>query len=164
MYIDDYHAELDQRLGSLHQGTEMITELYVPRPALSSFLTALRADFRQNGVKLIYGTIRLIERDDESVLAWAREPWACTVMNLHVDHSDNGMRRAADDFRRVIDRAIEHGGSYFLTYHRWASRAQVEACHPRMAEFLRLKRQMDPHEIFQSDWYRHYKRMFADWL
>jgi len=164
VYIDDYHAELDQRLGSLHQGTEMITELYVPRPALSSFLTALRADFRQNGVKLIYGTIRLIERDDESVLAWAREPWACTVMNLHVDHSDNGMRRAADDFRRVIDRAIEHGGSYFLTYHRWASRAQVEACHPRMAEFLRLKRQMDPHEIFQSDWYRHYKRMFADRL
>ena len=43
-------------------------------------------------------------------------------------------------------------------------RAQVEACHPRMAEFLRLKRQMDPHEIFQSDWYRHYKRMFADRL
>ena len=164
VYIDDYHVQLDQRLGSLHQGTEMITELYVPRPALSSFLTAVRTDFRQYGVKLIYGTIRLIERDDESVLAWAREPWACTVMNLHVDHSDNGMRRAADDFRRVIDRAIEHGGSYFLTYHRWASRAQVEACHPRMAEFLRLKRQMDPHEIFQSDWYRHYKRMFADRL
>ena len=164
MYIDDYHAELDQRLGSLHQGTEMITELYVPRPALSSFLTALRADFRQNGVKLIYGTIRLIERDDESVLAWAREPWACTVMNLHVDHSENGMRRAADDFRRLIDRSIKHGGSYFLTYHRWASRAQVEVCHPLMVEFLRLKRQMDPHEIFQSDWYRHYKRIFTDRL
>lgn len=164
VYIDDYHAELDQRLGSPHRGTEMITELYVPRAALSSFLAAVRADFRQNGVKLIYGTIRLIERDDESVLAWAREPWACTVMNLHVDHSENGMRRSADDFRRLIDRAIEHVGSYFLTYHRWASRAQVEVCHPRMVEFLRLKRQMDPREIFQSDWYRHYKRMFADRL
>jgi FAD/FMN-containing dehydrogenase len=162
VYIDDYHAELDRRLGSPHKGSEMITELYVPRPALPSFLAAVRSDFRRHGVTLIYGTIRLIERDDESVLAWAREPWVCTVMNLHVDHTADGIAKAAADFRRLIDRASEHGGSYFLTYHRWASRAQVEACHPRMVEFLRLKRQHDPGEVFQSDWYRHYRQMFAD--
>ena len=162
VYIDDYHAELDRRLGSPHQGSEMISELYVPRPALPAFLAAVRADFRRHGVALIYGTIRLIERDDESFLAWAREPWVCTVMNLHVDHTPDRIAKAAADFRRLIDRAIEHGGSYFLTYHRWASRAQVEACHPRMAEFLRFKRRHDPGDVFQSDWYRHYKQMFAD--
>lgn len=162
VYIDDYHAELDRRLGARHKGSEMISELYVPRPALPAFLAAVRADFRQHAVRLIYGTIRLIERDDESFLAWAREPWVCTVMNLHVDHGEDGVAKAADDFRRLIDRAIAHGGSYFLTYHRWASRAQVEACHPRMPEFLRLKRRYDPDEIFQSTWYRHYRRMFAD--
>ena len=164
VYIDDYHADIDRRLGSPYKGSEMITELYVPRPALSAFLTRVRADFRRHGVRLIYGTIRLIERDDESVLAWAREPWACTVMNLHVDHTPDGIAKAADDFRRLIDRAAEFGGSYFLTYHRWASRSQVEACHPRMVEFLRAKRRHDPAETFQSDWYRHYKRMFADQL
>jgi FAD/FMN-containing dehydrogenase len=162
VYIDDYHAELDRRLGAAHKGSEMITELYVPRPALPSFLSAVRADFRQRDAKLIYGTIRLIERDDESFLAWAREPWVCTVMNLHIDHTKDGVRKAAGNFRRLIDRAIEHGGSYFLTYHRWASRAQVEACHPRMDAFLRLKQQHDPHDVFQSTWYRHYKQMFAD--
>ncbi|MFL6821114.1 MAG: hypothetical protein ACJ8FA_00930 [Xanthobacteraceae bacterium] len=92
----------------------MITELYVPRPALSAFLAAVCADSRQQNVGLIYGTIRLIERDDESVLAWAREPWACTVMNLHVDHTPERIAKAADDFRRLIDRAIEFGGSYPL--------------------------------------------------
>lgn len=162
VYIDDYHAELDRRLGATHEGSEMISELYVPRPALPSFLSAVRADFRQRDAKLIYGTIRLIERDDESFLAWAREPWVCTVMNLHVDHTEDGVRKAAGDFRRLIDRAIEHGGSYFLTYHRWASRAQVEACHPRMDTFLRLKQRHDPDGIFQSTWYRHYKQMFAE--
>jgi len=50
VYIDDYHADLDRRLGSPHKGSEMITELYVPRPALSAFLAAVRADFRQHGV------------------------------------------------------------------------------------------------------------------
>ena len=164
VYIDDYHADLDRRLGSPHKASEMITELYVPRPALSAFLAAVRADFRQQNVGLIYGTIRLIERDDESILAWAREPWVCTVMNLHVDHTPDRIAKAADDFRRLIDRAIEFGGSYFLTYHRWATRSQVEACHPRMVEFLRAKRRHDPAEVFQSDWYRHYTRMFAGQL
>jgi hypothetical protein len=83
---------------------------------------------------LIYGTIRLIERDDESVLAWAREPWVCTVMNLHVDHTPDRIANAADDFRRVIDRATEFGGSYFLTYHRWASRGRgLPSTHGRVS-------------------------------
>lgn len=38
-----------------------------------------------------------------------------------------------------------------------------ERCYPQMAEFLRLKRH-DPGEVFQSDWYRHYRQMFADRL
>jgi FAD/FMN-containing dehydrogenase len=161
LYIDDYHTALDRRLGAAHRGSEMITELYVPRAALGAFLSAVRADFRQHGVQVIYGTIRLIERDGESFVAWAREPWVCTVMNLHVDHTPDRIAKAAVDFRRLIDRAIQHGGSYFLTYHRWAERAQVETCYPQMAEFLRLKKRHDPHETFQSDWYRHYRRMFA---
>jgi FAD/FMN-containing dehydrogenase len=164
LYIDDYHAELDHRLRSPHKCSEMITELYVPRPALPAFLAAARADFRKHGSKLIYGTIRLIERDDESFLAWAREPWVCTVMNLHVEHTEDGVRKAAADFRRLIDRALAHGGSYFLTYHRWANRAQIEAAYPQLPEFLRLKQQHDPNGVFQSAWYRHYKQMFADRL
>jgi FAD/FMN-containing dehydrogenase len=129
---------------------------------LPAFLSAVRSDFRQHGVQLIYGTIRLIERDDESVLAWARANWVCTVMNLHVDHHPDGLAKAETDFRRLISRAIEHGGSYFPTYHRWAERWQVDACYPQMAEFLRAKKRHDPGEVFQSDWYRHYKKMFAD--
>ncbi len=164
VYIDDYHVELDRLLKAKSKGTEMITELYVPRAALSSFLAEVAGDFREHGAQLIYGTIRLIAKDDESFLAWAREPWACIVMNLHIDHTSEGISKAADDFRRLIDRAIAHGGNYFLTYHRWAERRQVERCYPQMPEFLKLKRRYDPDEVFVSDWYRHYKDMFADQL
>jgi FAD/FMN-containing dehydrogenase len=140
----------------------MISELYVPRPALPAFLRAVRDDFRRHRTQVIYGTIRLIEKDDESFLAWAREPWACTVLNLHVEHSKEGLNRAEEAFRRLIDRARDHGGSYFPTYHRWANREQVLACYPQLPEFLRRKREHDPGELFQSDWYRHYRTMFAD--
>jgi FAD/FMN-containing dehydrogenase len=164
VYIDDYHVEVDRRLAAPAKGTEMMTEVYVPRTKLAAFLDALRDDFRRHGVQVIYGTIRLIEADKESFLAWASEPWACIVMNLHVTHTTDGLTRAETNFRRVIDRAVEHGGKYFLTYHRWATREQVEACYPQMAEFLTLKQQYDPGELFQSDWYRHYRAMFADRL
>jgi len=33
-----------------------------------------------------------------------------------------------------------------------------------MPDFLRAKRKHDPSDLFQSDWYRHYKAMFADKL
>jgi FAD/FMN-containing dehydrogenase len=163
-YLDGYHRALDRQLAAPHAASEMITEIYVPRSDVGNFLAAVREDFRRHRVELIYGTIRLIERDDESFLAWAREPWACIIFNLHVVHTETGVSKASADFCRLIDRAIEFGGSYYLTYHRYAERHQVEACHPRFAEFLRLKRVHDPDERFQSDWYRHYRAMFANVL
>ena len=30
-----------------------------------------------------------------------------------------------------------------------------------MREFLALKRRHDPDEVFQSNWYRHYRAMFG---
>ncbi len=164
VYIDNYHQWLDRKLGASEKATEVITEIYVPRHALISFLRDVRKDFRANNVEVIYGTIRLIEKDDESFLAWAKEPYACVIFNLHVVHSPQGLARSQQDFRRLIDLAIGYGGSYFLTYHRWATRKQVESCYPQLPEFLRLKRKYDPDERFQSDWYRHYKAMFSDVL
>jgi FAD/FMN-containing dehydrogenase len=70
------------------------------------------------------------------------------------------MIRTGDALRRLIDIGIRHGGSYYPTYHRYALRHQVLACFPQLPAFLKLKRKYDPGELFQSEWYRHYKRMF----
>jgi FAD/FMN-containing dehydrogenase len=160
-YIDDYHRVLAPRLGSRALGTEMISELYVPRHELSGFLEAARADFIARDVDLIYGTIRLIKRDDETVLAWARDDWACVIFNLHTAHDTASLEETAGDFRRLIDLARERGGSYYLTYHRWATRDQVLACHPALPDFLVQKQRHDPQGRFQSDWHRHHCALLA---
>lgn len=64
----------------------------------------------------------------------------------------------------VDTRRLRRGGSYFLTYHRWARREQVEAAYPQFAELLRRKMAHDPEGRFQSDWWRHYHSLFADRL
>jgi FAD/FMN-containing dehydrogenase len=159
-YIDDYHRALDQATGG-ERATEMISELYVPRERLADFMADVAEEFRREGVDVIYGTVRLIERDDESFLAWARESWACVIFNLHTVHSPAGIEHSAAAFRRLIDLAIARGGSYFLTYHRWARRDQVEACYPRFRDFLARKHAYDQDLAFQSDWYRHHAALFS---
>ena len=160
-YEDGYHRALDIALGAPHRATEMISELYVPRDRLSDFMADIADDFRRHQVDVIYGTIRLIERDEDAFLAWAREPWACVIFNLHTVHTDEGIEHSAAAFRRLIDLAADRGGSYFLTYHRWATRDQVERCHPRFRAFLEAKLDHDSDERFQSDWYRHYRELFT---
>ncbi len=161
-YEDGYHHWLDEKLCAAHKASEMITELYVPREQLASFMADVAKDFRAHGVDLIYGTVRLIERDEDSFLAWAREPWACVIFNLHTVHTPDGIAHSAEAFRRLIDLAIKRNGSYYLTYHRWARRDQVETCYPQMRRFLQLKREYDPDDLFQSDWYRHTRNMLSD--
>lgn len=160
-YIDDYHVAIDRRLNAAQKATEMITEIYVERDALPAFMRDVREDFRKHHVNVVYGTVRLIEPDDESFLAWATKPFACIIFNLHVVHTPEGVRHSAAAFRRLIDHGIRHGGRYYLTYHTYATREQVLGCYPQLPEFLRLKKRYDPKEVFQSDWYRRYKKMFA---
>ena len=70
--------------------------------------------------------LNLIEQDEETFLPWARERYACIIFNLHVEHTPRALDAAAAAFRELIDIAISHGGSYYLTYHRWARMDQVE--------------------------------------
>lgn len=161
IYLDDYHHELDHRLGTGEQASEIITEIYVPRSDLASFLAEVREDFRANNVNMVYGTIRLIVQDNESFLAWAKQSYVCTIFNINTVHTPDGIEHSAAAFRRLIDMAIKRGGSYYLTYHKYATRLQVETCYPQFAEFLRRKRLYDPQERFQSNWYRFYREMFG---
>lgn len=159
VYAGGYHAALDDTLG--HRGSEMIAEWYVPRARLAAFLAACAETLRRHRADPIYGTVRLIERDTDSALPWAREPWACVVLNLHVAHAASAIERARATFRALNDLALVQRGSFYLTYHRWASAAQVEAAYPGFREWLHLKRAFDPQERFMSDWYRHMRRMFG---
>ncbi|MGH3938063.1 MAG: FAD-binding protein [Pseudonocardiaceae bacterium] len=160
VYLDDYHDDLDRRLGAEQTGTEMISELYVPRNRLPDFMAAAADELRRRDADLVYGTVRFIEPDKETYLAWAREDYACIVFNLHTPHTPEGVAHTATTFRCLIDLAIERGGSYYLTYHRWADAEQVLACYPHFADFLNLKRRYDPEELFHSDWYQHYATLF----
>jgi len=156
-YVDNYHEALDRQLGVAGRSSDVLTEIFVPRSVLGRFLDDARRDVRSHDVDLIEGAIRLVERDDETTLAWARAPWACVLFSVHIEHTPAGLERSTATLRRLIDYGLGYGGSYFLAYHRWATRQQLDAAYPQFADFVRLKRRFDPEARFQSDWYRFYQ-------
>lgn len=160
-YDHNYDTFLRNTLPDYSPGSLMISEVYVPVSRLVDFMQAVARDVHEHGTEVIYGTVRLIRKDSDTFLPWAKRDYACIVVNLRVDHSERGMKKAQTEFRRLIDRALERNGSFFLTYHRWARKDQVLEAYPQFPEFLKLKLKYDPAERFQSDWYRHYKAMFA---
>lgn len=159
IYVDDYHSSIGG-LSSQHAGaSEIISELYVPRSRFVQFMESVRETMIARRADVIYGTVRLIEADAESFLPWAKEPYACIVFNLHTEHDEVSLRRTADTFRALIDDAIKFGGSYYLTYHKYARKDQLLKCYPEMPQFLAKKREYDPAELFSSNWYEHHKRL-----
>jgi FAD/FMN-containing dehydrogenase len=159
-YLSTYAQKIREQIGG-DESSLIITEIYVPRPDLPDFLAQAADLLRSNHTTVIYGTVRLIEKDDESFLAWARQSYACIIFNLLTLHTPSGVEASARSFRGLIDLAIARGGSYYLTYHKFATREQALACYPQFKEFLNLKRKYDPAERLQSDWYRYYRNLFA---
>jgi FAD/FMN-containing dehydrogenase len=161
-YFEDYHREVDARMDVAVPATEVIGEINVPRDILPQFLAEAREVLRRDeAAPLIYGTVRMIEKDEESFLCWAKQSYACVIFNLHTPHTNEGKSRTAESFRKLIGLGLNHSGSFYLTYHRYATKNQVRSCYPQFPELLRLKLQYDPGERFQSNWYRYYKHMFS---
>jgi FAD/FMN-containing dehydrogenase len=141
--------------------TLVIGEHYVPKEQLLAFVQQARDILHSFDTEVIYGTIRAILRDQVSYLPWAKDDFVCIIFNLRTPHTESGLQRTENTFRALIDACRDLGGSFFLTYHRYASVEQVEGCYPKFRDWLGLKKVYDPDEIFTSNWYVHYRDAFC---
>jgi FAD/FMN-containing dehydrogenase len=160
-YPAGYHQEIEKRLGADFVGADLILEVYVPRSELIPLLEEARRILLASGMPLVYGTIRFIEQDKDSYLAWAKKRYACVIFSPHSSGETQALRKTGDVCRQLIRAANKRGGSFYLTYNRFATRDELASAYPQFQDFLNLKKQYDPRETFQSNWYRYYKGLFA---
>src|SRR4029077_10991278 len=125
--LPNYALKIRELIGG-EESSLIITEIYVPRPDLPDFLAQAANLLRSSRTTVIYGTVRLVEKDDESFLAWAKKSYACIIFNCLTVHAPGGVEASARSFRGLIDLAIAWGGSYSLAYHKFAKPEQVIAC------------------------------------
>jgi len=167
MQLSTYLPSYPEFLAATGSSEEAVTETlvigehYMPHDSLVSFMEGAAQVLRHVDVEVIYGTIRSIRQDPTSFLPWAKGDWACVIFNLRTRHASAGLQRTAEAFRRLVDVALSLGGSFFLTYHRYATREQVLQAYPAMPAFLAAKHRHDPHDRFVSDWYHHMQSLLG---
>ena len=103
--------------------------------------------------------VRRVLEDDETYLRWAPRQYAEVAIRLGTPTSIGGAVRAAQLAHDLIDVAIAHGGSFPIATTPLATRAQAEACYPRLRDFLAEKRRIDPAERLTNAWYTRYRAM-----
>jgi FAD/FMN-containing dehydrogenase len=161
-YIPNYADFLHQQSPeSRARESLVIGEHYVPPENLLAFIHAAREILVRTQTEVIYGTLRLIQPDETAFLAWAQKQFVCVIFNLRTPHNPEGIARTQATFQALTDASTGLGGSFFLTYHRFATAQQVEKAHPKIRQFFALKKKYDPDERFQSDWYLHYRAAFT---
>jgi hypothetical protein len=109
---------------------------------------------------MLHAVVRALAAAPDSLLSGVREDSLSVEFLLRVSRSAEGSSKAAVDARRIVARALEHGGSFNLSYLACTAREPLEVGYPSMPEFLRLKREFDPAERFQSSWYRHLRNLY----
>lgn len=158
-YPAGYHQDIARRLDN-GEGADLIVEVYVPRAELISFLEDARRTLLAAELPLVYGTIRCIEADKDSFLAWAKKRYACVIFTPHSGSEKMAFRKTGETCRQLLRAANKRGGSFYLTYNRFATRDDLEDAYPQFGEFLGLKKKYDPQETLQSDWYRYYQGLY----
>jgi len=136
--------------------TEILHEYFIPGDQLAGFLEQARGVFQKYHPDLLNITVRNVMADDVSYLAYAHEEVFGLVMLFHLPISTAADDRLKELNQALLDVALAHRGTYYLPYRLHATRAQLLRAYPKAEQFFALKRQYDPGEIFQNQFYRTY--------
>jgi len=137
--------------------TDILHEYFVPMRNIESFVVDLRSIFPRHQCDLLNVTVRGINTDEDSFLRYADQRVISFVMLFNhplTSAGDASMQALTHD---LIDAALAAGGRYYLPYRLHATPGQFRRAYPQADRFFEIKRQYDPDELFQNQFYSKYK-------
>jgi len=145
--------------GSISKGRGHTLRLLLPPERLDACVLDLNARCEEWRTSPEGFEARRILEEDETYLRWAPREYVEVGIHLGTPTSIGEAVRSAQLARDLIDVAIAHGGSFPIASTPHATRAQAEACYPRLREFLAEKRRVDPAERLTNAWYTRYRAL-----
>jgi FAD/FMN-containing dehydrogenase len=130
--------------------TDILHEYFVAPERFADFVTACQAVIPASYQQLLNITLRYVDTDADSVLAYATEPRIAAVLLFSQEKTVRGEEDMARMTRALIERVLEIGGTYYLPYRLHASLAQLSRGYPRAGEFAARKRALDPDLLFRN--------------
>jgi FAD/FMN-containing dehydrogenase len=136
--------------------TDILQEYFIPRDKMPQFVDGLHSIVKSNGANLINVTIRIVHKDDITVLNYAREDMFAYVLYFNQKFNEREGQILQKTTTDLIDLALGLDGTYYLPYQLFYSKEQLRKAYPRVDEFFAAKRTYDPDELFTNKFYEKY--------
>ena len=130
--------------------TDILHEYFVPPARFGAFVAACRDVIPASFQQLLNLTLRYVDADRDSVLAYAPEPRIAAVMLFSQEKTVRGEADMARMTHALIERVLDLGGTYYLPYRPHASLDQLTRAYPRATAFVAKKRVVDPGLLFRN--------------
>lgn len=137
--------------------TDILHEYFVAPDRFADFLDACRRIIPQSFQELLNITLRWVEQDSESTLAYAPNgPRIAAVMFFSQEISGRAEADMARMTRDLVDAVLALNGSYYLPYRPHPTLAQLRQSYPQATEFAAIKRQVDPALLLRNGLWDNY--------
>jgi FAD/FMN-containing dehydrogenase len=136
--------------------TDILHEYFMPPNRFTGFLERMREVLPKHDVELMNVTIRNIKQDNDSWLRYADQDMFSLVLlfNQPLTQEADAIMEALT--RELVDAALQCEGRYYLPYRLHANLEQFRKAYPQADGFFKKKRQYDPDEILQNQFYIKY--------
>ncbi|MCP2034490.1 FAD/FMN-containing dehydrogenase [Planomicrobium sp. HSC-17F08] len=138
--------------------TEVLQEYFVPVDEFESYIPELKNVLEAHpDFNLLNVTVRYVDQNDNAVLSYAKEDMFSLVLLINQGTDPESVAYTREVVRKMVDVTLTHGGSYYLPYFGYPTKAQMQKAYPRTAEFFRLKDRYDPDHRFKNLFYEEYR-------
>ena len=136
--------------------TDILHEYFVSPERFGDFITACQEVIPASYQEFLNVTLRFVDHDPDSWLAYAPAPRIAAVMSFSQEMTIRAEADMARMTRALIDRVTEIGGTYYLPYRPHATQTQFQRAYPGASRFASAKRQLDPDLIFRNVFWDNY--------
>jgi len=136
--------------------TDILQEYFIPQDKMTDFVDGLRSIVKRNDANLLNVTIRIVHRDTDTALAYAKEDMFAFVLyfNQKLNEKESAMLKQTTS--ELIDLATGLNGSFYLPYRLYYSDDQLRTAYPAIDSFFAAKKMYDPNELFVNTFYERY--------
>jgi FAD/FMN-containing dehydrogenase len=141
------------------EDTDILQEYFIPISQYNQFIEEFKEILQKDMTNVISFTIRYVKANNEAMLSYCpKEDCFAVIFMANVGLDNGSQEKTKKTIQDMVDKAIENKGTYYLTYQLYPTSQQLRKAYPKFDEFIKLKKKIDPQELFVNKFYKAYEK------